>query len=171
MPSIMTTNRKPEEIEKEIRGLFHELYLATPKEDASLVKARRDAETKARYQTENGLTIYNLRKAGNKVQVIHLRNMVIDGVPIPVPVPTYLKDVSTHWQRVNTPEGVEYDYTAGTHFYEMGGTTHVSIINKQDEKMLVTSVCHLADHYCYKMGIKVALDKIPPEVADKLLGK
>lgn len=130
--------------------------------DKKALSKQRRAEA---VKTENGLTIHNLRKAGCKVLVSHIRfadTMVVKQIkdPLtdklveivefqPVPVPSYMRKY--------------VDFNA------KGGATYIVVEKDGHEPIMASSHCHQLDSFDYKMGVKRALDLITQQEADELL--
>ena len=151
---------------KEIRGAQAEIYkLSVEGVDREAVRQEQVEARKAarveKYKTDNGLTIYNLRMAGNEVKVTHIRYTDITipkldhegnelgSITVTVPVPSYMRSV--------------YNFNA------KGGTTHIVITTPEGERHVCTAICHEVDSYDYKLGVKLALDQVPDELAKELL--
>lgn len=136
-----------------INNLKHEAYKAWVeeggKETEALGRQLARAEHKSKYKTSNGLTVHNLRQAGVEVSISHIRYVEIEGSPDLVPVPSYLRKM--------------YD------FYPRGGATHIALVKPDGAWMGVSSVCHIADSFDYKLGVKTALDQISADEAEDLL--
>lgn len=139
---------------KEIRTKLYQEKAAKLTPEAREQHAKNQAQAskilkKIRYQTDNGLTIHNLRQAGNGVSISHIRYADIPGVKVAVPIPSFMRGV--------------YD------FLPRGGVTYINIIKPNKEWISLTSVCHIDDSFDYKMGVKTALEQLTDEEAYDLL--
>lgn len=150
----------------EIEQLQHELAIKTRQTKAKLYEAKNKLDKSAvtqlkkdnhaklmrvRYTTNNGLTIHNLRQAGNTVSVSHIRYAKVPGVAVDVPVPSFLRGA--------------FDFCA------RGGSTHITIIKPNGEWTCLSSVCHSDDSFDYKMGVKTALEQLTQEEAKTFLAE
>lgn len=159
----MTTN--PAELRNEIATLEEQLrhkkaalYHATAPSVVERAayklaqKTERKAQRKLRYQTENGITVRRLEEAGCKVRVTHVRPTLLKGKrhDVRVMVPTYLRQFHT--------------------FTARGGATFVEIYpNGGGEPICVHAVCHDSDGFDYRMGIKLALERLSTADITRLL--
>jgi hypothetical protein len=112
---------------------------------------RRDNALK---EANNGLSIHKLRKIGHNVHVSHLRfaewDKTPDG-PIMVIPPYMVKDKQ---YRVK----------------EQGGFTHITIKKAwSNETVNTSSRCSIDDNFCYKLGVKFALERIDSAVVSDLM--
>lgn len=153
-------NVNQQELDKAKRDAKRDLYQLKAQLKSSLTPEAIEEEKKAkrrelrdlnkiRYITKNGLTIYNLRQAGNTVNVMHIRYADVPGVAVATPVPSYLRGA--------------FDFMA------RGGATHITILRPDGSWTCTSSVCHVDDSFDYKMGVKLALDLFTQDEADALL--
>jgi hypothetical protein len=138
--------------QKEIRACEAQFYqLGYKNVDQAPIIAARKLAKKEKYKTTNGLTVENLRKAGHKVKVVHVRYTAFEGVKVLVPVPSFLRGVAK--------------------FTAFGGATHIVITTPASDSpdIAVSSVCHTDDCFDYRLGVKRALDEISQDEATLLL--
>ena len=120
-----------------------------PEDFKKLKKQAQASLLKNRYNTKNGLTIHSLRQAGLVVTVSHIRYTEMADISVLIPVPSYLRKA--------------FNFTAN------GGSTHITILKQNGEWLCLSSICHIDDAFCYKMGVKKALEQLTQEEADDLL--
>lgn len=151
-------NAAVEAKEKEIRTLTAEFYRTQgPTTDKAAQIAARKLARAEKYKTKNGLTVHELRKAGNRVRVCHVRYIEVPGVAVAIPVPLYMKEM------------VPPNANGGPNFAPNGGATHIHITSPLGHEIGVSSVCHIDDSFDYKLGVKYALDQINQTQANNLL--
>lgn len=126
--------------------------------------AERKAEKARKYTTTNGLTIHNLRLAGNRVVVTHVRYTAVPGERI----------TRNEYGEKETQEFISHQpipsFMRGTHTFESrGGATYISVTSPTGELTVVSSHCHEFDAFDYKLGVKKALDLFSAEDAKSLL--
>ncbi len=135
---------------RNLKGLRHKVIKAgVTQESLAAEKELHKHMMKAKYQTNNGLTVYGLRKAGHTVNVLHLRYAAIESVPVVVPVPSWMRGV--------------FD------FLPRGGATHIRITRPDKEWFMVSSVCHEDDSFDYRLGVTTALNQLSIDEAKDLM--
>lgn len=154
-PTLESINAQLDTLKRQANTLLGFRHKLTHKPvDKEKLAADRKAARKERYKTNNDLTIEKLRKAGHTVSVTHLRYVsktTAQGTEILVPVPCSLRSMVRN------------------KLHPQGGQTWIAIKTIDDKNVLVESTCHMDDHYEYKMGVKLALDSVPANVAEELL--
>lgn len=136
-------------LEKQIRVKEFERFQATEKPNTEDRLARRQRLRNLKYKTKNGLSVYALRKAGHKVKITHIRYQNNDDISVLVPAPSYLRGI--------------------VDFYPRGGVTYLVINSADKQQFAASSICHTADCFDYKLGVKLCLDQITQAEADYLL--
>ena len=121
------------------------------------------------YTANNGVTVKSLTGAGHRVQTIHMRQALYRRQ-----YPAYKQSASGQIRGKLTPIIVP-SYFKNSQSYILlatGGYTYVTITSKDKKHVFnLTGECSNADQYCYKAGVKAALEKLSPsELADLLHG-
>ena len=106
METAQTTTAQIAASKKALRQLEYKLFQESGKKSKRPVRTTKEMRA-AKYKTNNGLTIHELRRAGNTVKITHIRYASMEGVGTLVPVPSYLRKL--------------------TSFYPRGGVTYVLI--------------------------------------------
>ena len=146
------TPRPIDEIAKDIAKLEQELRAVTKIQKEAFL-AKKKAEQEVKYNTDNGLTVHKIRKAGSHIKVTHIRNGLFPGDEpeqlILAPVPSYLREYSD--------------------FLSYGGVTYVEVTDIVGNAVLVFSKCHDDDNFDRREGLRRALNKFSLEDAAALL--
>lgn len=156
---IQELQARLEELRRQQGPLLHELFAEIRKNRPSqdqILNERRKAR-KEKYQTTNGLTIYGLRQAGNKVRVVHIRYMR---------PPTGLEEQPLMNLAVPVPTSLRHH---NLNFLPNGGATYIEIVTPENKQILTSSICHEDDNFDYKMGVKTALDCLSKDTAEMLM--
>lgn len=130
------------------------------------------------------LTVEKLRKAGNKVRVTHMREVMVEMVKFngifrrTVSVPANMRNL------------FEFEPCGGSTIIEITMSEersnvickHVQSLSKVDptyeellknlanDTLVYVSICHPQDNFCYKTGVAAALSQIPEPFKPHLLG-
>lgn len=148
---------------KQLRTVEFELYKVTntPKPDKATIAANRKKAKTLKYKTENGLSIQDLRTAGNKVKVIHIRNTVVL-----IPKTTHDGELRYHLELTMPVNSfMRKSYT----FEPRGGATHIQVTTPDGAIFMGSSICHEQDTFDYKMGVKLALEQFTDEAIAKMM--
>lgn len=154
---------------------------------AVLAKLQAKLQSKSagayRYKALNGLTVHNMREAGIKVKVIHYRwaylftsyHKVMKGS-----APSFMeyfphganlcragKGKTVLRERDAEPRENQHPLylmpsccSNFVDFYEKGGGTHISMTLPNEEIISCESFCDSRDNFCYKLGVKMALESL-----------
>ncbi len=94
-------------------------------------------------------TVYDLRKKGHKVRVLHLRKFVcfcnITGIKL------------THYARYTKPQTVLTLDKNTYYFHPNGGKTVIEVTTTGGNDYIGTAVCSDKETYNKKLGVKIAL--------------
>lgn len=148
MDTNQNTAAKIAAAKKALSQLEYQLFQESRGTKKSAAKTTKEMRAE-KYKTINGLTIHNLRQAGNTVKITHIRYANMTGVGVLVPIPSYLRKL--------------------TDFHPRGGATYVVITTPSKEVYSAVSVCNEVDCFDYRTGVKLALDRFSQGIADELL--
>ena len=148
--------------------LLAKQYVRTDKETGKQwIWPAKEPLSKRSYIPVHGLGLAKLTALGHKVRVFHQRWGVylrqgrkrIEGIAGPVYEPRHNLVIPVGFRMCD-----DYEFSS------YGGYTHIQIKHKETGKLYhLSSECAKEDNFCYKEGVKTALDHLTRDEVDQLL--